>query len=91
MNIPPGVKHRQFYDACKAKGITVSSRYLGVHLEVLQRGYKYWRAAITSGGKYIMSKNFPFTEKGELAAKQHYDRCKLAHKTKANDRSNTLH
>lgn len=67
VNIPDGVDQVEFYKECKAKKLSVKSKYRGVTLSVIHKS-PYWLARYNS--KYIG--RFPFTEEGEKRARLAY-------------------
>lgn len=71
MFIPDGVNHLEFYRQAQKKGIKVSSRFIGVAVNV-NHGKHHWWARLQVNGKTIMFKRFPFTEQGERDAARQY-------------------
>lgn len=67
VSIPDGVDQLEFYKECKAKKLSVKSKYRGVNLSVVYNS-PYW--LVRYKGKYIG--RFPFTEEGEKRARLAY-------------------
>ena len=80
MKIPNNVSHKDFWEAAKTKGIKISSKYVGVYLNISQRGGPSWMARVQgSNGKLLCFKRFPFTEKGEIDAANFYELKRAEH------------
>ena len=73
MKIPNGVCHRTFWEAAKAKGIKLSSKFTGVYLNLNTNGSPSWMARVQAKGKWKF-KRFEFSEKGEIEASKFYSR-----------------
>jgi hypothetical protein len=82
--MPEGVNQIAFYQAARAKGIRVSSRFVGVSINTANREIT-WTARIQSKGKLVKCKDFPLTEEGEREAGAYYKR----HKSPLNGTENT--
>ena len=74
MVIPSGVNQIEFFKAAKAKGISVTSRYKGVHAHPNGSKDINWVAQKSEKGTTRYIGKFPFTEQGELIAHLAYER-----------------
>jgi hypothetical protein len=74
MKIPESItNYKEFYIAAKKKGISISSRYVGVRV-LKGRSQVYWAAQYNS--KHLGS--FPFTKEGEIDASNRYKQYALS-------------
>jgi hypothetical protein len=66
MIIPEGQNYFKFYEAAKAQGVKITSRFIGVCIDC-SRGSVRWLASYVSDTG-IKRKHFPFTAIGEMQA-----------------------
>lgn len=68
MQVPKGVNYLEFWLAAKQKNVKVHSQFIGVSVTV-NHGSPAWAARYQSNGKVMLFKRFPFTEDGEVQAR----------------------
>ncbi len=70
MTIPSGSNHIMFYLSCKAKGVKVRSKFIGVYLNLNNKSPS-WMARLQGADKLYFER-FPFNEQGEIDASKAY-------------------
>ena len=70
MHFKKNINYTQFYIACKAKGVKITSELTGVHIK-LQLGGLVFQAQAMTAGKTI-TRRFPFDKFGEIACHKFY-------------------